>query len=222
MNRIIDEIQNRNIKRLCHFTRSNKLLHIMRSEDGIIANTFLDDQIEILEKNDSLRLDGKEDYVCCSVQYPNTWYLDKIKDNDPLFKEWVILFIDPMLMLDSDTLFCHRNAASDRGNNLRSGFVGMFENRVQGQRLMYRSKNMPACSPTDDQAEVLIYKNIPRSSIQAIVVPDEKQAKRESTRLSMLNVPEVDIVIASDLFTRRWSNMIRNGQTPKEISFREE
>ena len=152
MRKIIDELRDRNIKRLCHFTRSNKLLHIMRSEDGIIANTFLDDQFEILEKNDQLRLDGKEDYVCCSIQYPNTWYLNKIKDNDPLFKEWVILFIDPILLLENNTLFCHRNAASAEGNNLKSGyngFIGMFENPVQGQRLIRRSRYMPTRCPTD-------------------------------------------------------------------------
>ncbi|MEH7490516.1 DarT ssDNA thymidine ADP-ribosyltransferase family protein, partial [Priestia megaterium] len=139
MSRLLDAINQKGIGRLCHFTKSNKLLQIMRSEDGIIANTFLDDQIEILSKNDELRLDGKEDYVCCSIQYPNTWYLNRIKNKDPLFKEWVILFIDPTLLLDMDTLFCHRNAASDRGNNLKqgyNGFMGMFGNPVSGQRLM--------------------------------------------------------------------------------------
>ncbi|MEH7488886.1 hypothetical protein, partial [Priestia megaterium] len=66
------------------------------------------------------------------------------------------------------------------------------------------------------------YKNIPRNSIQAIVVPDAEQAKRERTRLSILNIPNVEIIIAPDLFDRRWSDMIRSGQVPKEILYREE
>ena len=76
--------------------------------------------------------------------------------------------------------------------------------------------------PYRRQAKALIYKNIPRSSIQAIVVQDEVQAKRELTRLSILNAPKVDIIIAPDLFSRRWSDMVRNGQTPQEILYGEE
>jgi len=225
MTQLLDEIKNKEIVRLCHFTKSSKLLHILQKEDGIIANRFLDEQIEILSKNDPSRLDGKEDYVCCSIQYPNTWYLDKIKNNNTLFKEWVILFIDPILLTNPKTLFCHRNAASARGANIKSGyegFSGMFKDQVQGQRLIYRTPKMLSCCPTDDQAEVLIYKNIPRSCIKAIVVPNRDQAKRELTRLRMINAPNIDIILAPELFNSRWSSKIRRGQIPEELLYQEE
>lgn len=224
MNELEKIIVERGITRLCHFTRSNKLVHILRNETGIIANTFLDDQLDILKKNDEFRYDNKEDYVCCSVQYPNSWYLRRIKDIDPLFKEWVVLFIDPTLITLPTTLFCHRNAAAGRGRYIKKGyegFTGMFKDPVQGQRLIYRTPNMLPCCPTDDQAEVLIYKNISRSHIIAIAVPTEEQAKKEKLRLSF--IPEVpkDIkwIVAPDIFNVTWSKMVRNGIVPKEYLY---
>lgn len=215
-------IQARNIERLCHFTKSSKLLHIMSSEDGILSNNFFDDLEEILDKNDRRRLDGKEDYVCCSVQYPNSWYLDKIKNSDPLFQEWVILFINPELMLNNSTYFCHRNAASDYGSNLKRGFEGfsaMFNQTVQGKFLIRRPSSMLTCCTTDGQAEVLLYKNVPRSFITGIAVPNHEQAKKESIRLGLIEAPQIPIIIAPDLFSNNWSIMAKNGRVPVENLF---
>lgn len=222
MSSILHEIQNRGITRLCHFTKSNNLPHILRNESGIIANTLLDDQKEILKKNDENRYDGKEDFVCTSVQYPNTWYFKKIRDNDPIFKQWVILFTNPILMNKSSTLFCHRNAAANRGAFIKGGFDGfdgMFKNSVKGQRLINRQQRMLPCCPTDDQAEVLIQHNIGRSHIIAIAVPTEEQAYVEKIRLSFIpGVPkDINWVIAPDLFNGRWSAMVRRGVVPREI-----
>ncbi|NOU83897.1 DUF4433 domain-containing protein [Paenibacillus sp. LMG 31459] len=216
----------RNITRLCHFTKSFNLPSILRNESGIIANTEMDNQIELLSKNDPLRLDGKEDYVCCSVQYPNTWYLRQIKE-DPLFHEWVILLINPFLATLSTSLFCHRNAAAERGTLIQGGtegFSGLFNQMVQGKTKRYRTAKMLPCCPTDDQAEVLIYKNISRSDILAVVVKDWEQARREKSRLSFIHeVPNnIRFIIAPGLFDISWSGMIRNGQMPEETLYREE
>lgn len=229
MNQLEKIIKEKNITRLCHFTKSSNLSHILRNESGILANTFLDDQLEILKKNDEHRYDNKEDYVCCSVQYPNSWYLRRIKDIDPLFKEWVVLLIDPSLVNNSTTLFCHRNAAAGRGQFIKGGqdgFAGMFRNPVQGQgqRLMYRSQLMPDCCPTDDQAEVLLYKNISRSNIIGVVVPTEEQARKEQIRLSFIKDIPKDIkwFVAPDLFNVSWSSMVRKGNLPDEYLYRGE
>lgn len=227
MNQLKQEIIERGITRLCHFTKSNNLSHILRNESGILANTSLDDQLEILKKNDEHRYDNKEDYVCCSVQYPNSWYLRRIKDIDPLFKEWVVVFIDPNLVDNPTTLFCHRNAAAGRGQYIKGGyegFTGMFKSPVNGQKLIYRKPLMPRCCPTDDQAEVLLYKNILRSHIIGIAVPTEEQARREKARLSFIQeVPrDIEWIIAPDLFNVSWSSMVRNGNLPKEYLYGEE
>ncbi|WP_430495331.1 DarT ssDNA thymidine ADP-ribosyltransferase family protein [Rossellomorea marisflavi] len=222
MSNILYEIKQREITRLCHFTKSNNLPHILKNESGILANTFLDDQKEILKRNDINRYDGKEDFVCTSVQYPNYWYFKKIKDRDPLFKQWVILFTNPILMNESSTLFCHRNAAANRGAFIKSGFngfEGMFKDSVFGQRLINRSNRMLPCCPTDDQAEVLIYNKISRSNINAIAVPNEEQAIKEKTRLSFISgIPkDINWIIAPELFNGNWSAMVRRGEVPREI-----
>jgi hypothetical protein len=87
------EIMARSITRLCHLTKSQKALHILSSEEGIKAVEFLDKSL--YDANDSLRLDGRLKYINCSLEYPNHWYWNKVKDKDPLFQDWVILLINP-------------------------------------------------------------------------------------------------------------------------------
>ena len=70
-------IKDRNITRLCHFTRTNNLPFILGdgidSHNGIIANALITDA-SFLKPTDDNRVDGKKDYICTSVQYPNSFY----------------------------------------------------------------------------------------------------------------------------------------------------
>lgn len=34
---------------------------------------------DMLNQVDEVRADGELDYVCCSIEYPNSWYLDNAK-----------------------------------------------------------------------------------------------------------------------------------------------
>lgn len=78
---IYEEIKKRNITRLCHFVHTNILLHILNNNEGVKAVDFI--KQDVLIQNDKQRLDGKTDYINCSVQYPNWWYLRRVKDNNP-------------------------------------------------------------------------------------------------------------------------------------------
>lgn len=216
------QIIERRITRLCHFTKSSKLLHILSSESGIVANQFLKEEApELLQQNDYLRLDGLTDHISCSVQYPNSWYLNRIKEKDPLFNQWVVIFIDPYLMLQKGTKFCHRNAAAGRGAFIQegvTGFMGMFESSVQGIRELRRSPKMLDCCPTDDQAEVMIYKNIPRSAILGVAVPNFEKAHEHRMKLKFIKEAiEVNWIVAPDLFNNNWSVLVRAGKVPVEI-----
>jgi len=212
------EIIERKITRLCHITRSQKALHILTSEDGIQAVDFLDKSI--YDANDDLRLDGRTDFVNCSIQYPNHWYWNKVKDKDPLFRNWVILLINPEIILLDTTEFCAFNAAAGKGAYIKKGygaFKELFNNSVRGRN---RTANMLSCCPTDDQAEVLVYKNISRKDIIGVVVKDEDQAESESIKwFYNLNVPKLDIIIAPDLFNGQWSNKVRQGTRPLEYKY---
>ncbi|MEE4570771.1 DarT ssDNA thymidine ADP-ribosyltransferase family protein [Paenibacillus polymyxa] len=213
---VIDLIQQKGITRLCHFTKSKSFLHIMSNEIGIRANKFFDNEEELLNKNDEFRFDGREDFVCCSIQYPNSWFLKKLieRDQDKFFREWVIIFINPNLILDETTYFCQVNAAKQNGSLIEKGpaaFSKLFALNSQYFRFP-RSPSMLSCCPTDGQAEVLVYKNVRRSDIIGVAVPNEKQAREEKARIKIeYNGWDIPIIIAPDLFTNQWSNMARQG-----------
>lgn len=216
------EIRERKITRLCHFTRSNKALHILGAETGLIAVDFLDK--DIYDANDKLRMDGRTDCINCSIQYPNYWYFRNVKDKVPLFTEWVVLFINPEVLLLDSTEFCFTNAAYSRGAYIEKGyeaFKGMFAHKVNGKWTRYRTDKMLPCCPTDDQAEALIYKNISRKDIIGVAIPNEEQAKKEKIRWynNLRNIPKFDIIIAPDLFDGTWSDKVRRGIVPQEYKF---
>lgn len=96
-------------------------------------------------------MDGKTDYINCSVQYPNWWYLRRVKDNNPIFSDWAILFIDPIVATIETTQFCKVNAATRYGAYICKGaeaFRELFSANVGRQN---RTKDMLQNAPTDDQ-----------------------------------------------------------------------
>ena len=219
------EVLRRGITRLCHFTPSRNLAHIASGKEGILATKRLErDERGIFTKTDLERFDGYTDHICCSIEYPNAWYFEKARSKDPLFKDWVVLFIDPKYLWLSGTHFCPRNAAANYGRSVlngESGFLALFADSISGAggRTFHRSSAHLLCCPTDDQAEVLIPDRIAKSDILAIGVKTETQAKNETARLRLLNLLEdsFQFVIATDLFNKRvLSQLIRSGKRPKE------
>lgn len=221
---IIEDINGRNITRLCHFTNFTSALKILQSEKGIMASEFIDKDVYM--PNDTDRYDGKKNFICCSIEYPNTWYLDRIRNKDPLFNEWIILFIDPYLAALEISRFCPVNAATGRGVYIRGGLQGfrdLFQQEIQIGRKLRRSTQMFDSCPTDGQAEVLVFKNVSRDDIIGLAVENDNVAKRISAALKILrkgcNIPDISIYIAPDLFINSWNPMIRAGRRPEEILF---
>ncbi|QUL53394.1 DUF4433 domain-containing protein [Paenibacillus tritici] len=220
-------IQQKGITRLCHFTKSKSFLHIMSNEIGIRANKFFDNEEELLNKNDEFRFDGREDFVCCSIEYPNSWFLRKLieRDQDKFFREWVILFINPNLILDETTHFCQVNAAKHNGGLIEKDLAGFSKLFAQNSSHFKfpRNSRMLSCCPTDGQAEVLIYKNIRRSDIIGVAVPNEKQAMEEKARIKIERESwDIPIIVAPGLFTNQWSNMARQGVRIQEMPYESE
>ncbi len=216
---IQNEIKRRNITRLCHFVHTNKLLHILNSEEGIKAVDFIDK--DTLVQNDINRYDGKTDYVNCSIQYPNYWYYRKVQHNNPIFPDWAIVFIDPVLATLETTQFCPVNAAKRYGAYIKKGYEGfleIFSYKVDG---FSRNENMLSNIPTNDQAEVLVYSNIPRKFITGIAFKDEKIAKEKIAEWRTIGISDIIVYIAPELFEQVMSNKIRQGITPSEILYKE-
>jgi hypothetical protein len=219
-------VENRGITRICHFTPSRNLSHILTGTMGILATKHLQDgERNIFTPTDLKRLDGHIGYICCSIEYPNPWYFDKARSQDTLFKDWVVLFINPQYLWTPGTLFCPRNAASDYGSAVAEGeqaFMSMFDRSVSGAGGMTFSRHpqhLTSC-PTDNQAEVLVPDLIGISDITGIAISTEEQAKNEAARLEILGISEDQyrFIIAPDLFDKRkLSKLIRSGQRPNEI-----
>ena len=110
-----EEVYRRNISRLCHFTPSRNLLHIAKGKQGILATSNLEARERAAyNPTDIERLDGRKGHICCSIEFPNIYYLDQCRTRESIFEGWVILLIRKDYLWQDGTLFCPRNAASNR------------------------------------------------------------------------------------------------------------
>jgi hypothetical protein len=206
---IRSDCNQRGITRLCHFTSSRNLLHVLTSGYVKDRKTLDEEAVRDVNPTDEYRLDGHLDKICCTVEYPNGYYLDKVAKSDRLFVDWVVLFLNPVVLWSPGTLFCKRNAAAESGGLIGSGwpgFTSMFATRVigAGGRTFTRNSTHLACSPTDIQAEVLVPGPIPVEALLGMAVVNERQALTERARWDTLGIvqPKMPIVVAPDLFDK--------------------
>jgi len=209
----------RRVTRLCHFTKIRSLTHILMNEDGILATEFIQDGIK--QQNDMERLDNAKDYVSCSLQYPNCWYWDKAKksDADVIFKEWVVLTIDLDILKCSSFKFSPCNAATGSGTYIREDVRNISD--IFGEptiKIKNREPDMLECCPTDDQAEIIVYKNIPVRYINGIIVGNKEGANLVAAILKTVD-RIIPIYVSEDVCNKEWSRMVRRGMRPPEIEY---
>jgi len=218
-------VRERGITRLCHFTPSRNLVHIITDPRGVLATQHLkEDDKAAFSQTDIDRLDGYPEHICCSIQFPNAWYFRKARGRDILFRDWTVLLIRAHHLWRAGTKFCPRNAAAARGREVREGaaaFAALFAPEVSGAYgKSYGRGSKADCVPTDDQAEVLIPDQVVREDIMGVVVAGESQAKREKVRLETLHERVPRILIAPDFFdARRLSSALRAGRSPSETEY---
>lgn len=214
----------RGITRLCHFTPSRNLIHVLSSRYLKDRQTLNIEARDEVNPTDDLRLDGRLDKICCSVEYPNTYYLDKVIKKDQVFPDWVILFLDPALLWAPGTLFCPRNAATANGSLITSGWSGynaMFAPKIRGagDRLFTRRASHLLSCPTDLQAEVLVTGPIPVESIRGIAMKTDLQVRTERARWDSLGLPPLGApaFVAPILFDKmQMTQHIWTGARPNE------
>ena len=82
----VEILRKRGVTRLCHFTSLKNLIHILTENDGILSTDRI--EFDIKSRNDPDRFDGQMESVCCSVEYPNSWYMNRAEKSfaisDPL------------------------------------------------------------------------------------------------------------------------------------------
>ena len=217
----LDILKARSVSRLCHFTKLQSLTHILSSESGILASNSI--RSDIKNVTDTERYDGELDYICCSIEYPNSWFLKKaIQSNqDQIFRDWVVLYIDLGILAYKKAKFCPCNASKNHGSyidNQMENIESVFSKQLSTFRYP-RTPNMLACCPTDGQAEILIRDNIPRNCLSGIAVGNEDIAKRVYAMLKIFEVKEIDIYISPDVLTPDWSNIVKQGYRPNEVLY---
>jgi hypothetical protein len=212
--------------RLCHFTPALNLPHILR--DGQIRPTaaLTEDVRACFSPTDLLRLDGHPDCVCCSIQYPNGFYLAKARQSGRLrhFPDWVVLVL-PLALIDRPgALFSPRNAAAGSGAYLQPGEAGL--DRLYAPSVLGTGGNtftrgplhLRGC-PTDQQAEVLVPGEVPIADVSAVVVASDTQARAELARLRTLGLSlgDIPVIVAPTFFDRNGlSASVRGGRPPVE------
>jgi hypothetical protein len=234
MNKAIKaEVQTRGISRLCHFTPSRNFAQILTGNVGILATKKLTgSERTMFNPTDLARLDGFLDHICCSMEYPNAWYFDKARAKELLFKDWVILFIDPKYLWATDAKFSPRNAAANGGMYVSGGeaaFRKLFADKVPGAygKTYIRTPKTPAFCTTDEQAEVLIPDVVSLGDVIGCAVQSETQARNEIVRMELLKVPSavrssLKIIVAPVLFDKyALSAALKNGERPQEVAYHE-
>ena len=216
-----DILKARGVNRLCHFTKLQSLVHILSSEDGILASSSI--RQDTKNVTDTERYDGELDYVCCSIEYPNSWFLGKAKqkDADRVFREWVVLYIDLEILKRRPAKFCPCNASKSSGAYISSDMekVGdIFAPAVTTFRYP-RSPQMLPCCPTDGQAEILIKGNIPRDFIIGIVTGNSEIAGQVYAMMKTCRINPIMLYKAPDVLSTAWSNLIKTGHRPDEAKY---
>ena len=198
-------INNRQISEILHFTPLKHLSSIL--EYGVLSNE------EISKKNltsfqvDENRFDARPNFICTSVSFPNSSLL-RMKQYK--YGTFIIISISPEILLTNVCLFAKSNAATTWYKkpskydsfpmlNKNESFLDMFS------RDDIRDKNrIPKNFATDLQAEILIYKKIPREFIKKIYCQSEEIKLNLLKELPDLKERESDFIsINPKIFERR-------------------
>lgn len=219
--RAYDILAARGVKRLCHFTKLRSLTHIISSDKGILASNCIRQDTKNVTDED--RFDGEMDFVCCTIEYPNSWFLDKAmqKSTGELFNEWVVLYINLSILNCTKAKFCPCNASKDKGKHISDNMEdieSIFATSVGTFRYPRPPRMRTAC-PTDGQAEILIKNSIPLEYIIGIATGNIDVARRVYAMQRTLNVESIPIFVAPDVITPKWSSIIRKGGSPVEETY---
>lgn len=183
-------VRQRKIGHAIHFTQSRNLVSILRDGQFRSVRSLEGEDFKTYSESDPVRADGHRDKINLSIQYPNIYYMNIVKDRVKGFRDWVIFLLEPDVLAIKGTLFSRFNAAK-RGAFPVPGVSGLeacFAEVIDpgNGRVFERAKRHDPRCPTDLQAEALVPSSIPVSMVRGVVVPSESDARQERRRLELL------------------------------------
>lgn len=204
-NNLYDSItKSRRIHRLCHFTHVSNLNNIL--ENGILSSK----SIPYNQWNDSDRVDGYIDYVCTSVELPNSYCLNNmVRKTGTNIEDWIIFKINPYI-IDDTSLFCPVNAAKECGKYVSDGVEAYESIFLNDGRT--RNPNWISSIPSNLQAEVLIKECIPVSQIEAIIFHENFF---DDAIFKLVNQANIELRKSTDLFdSHKTLGWLNSGRIP--------
>ena len=151
---------------LTHFTRTSNLPSIFKH--GIVPRGHLDAQHVEAVTNDEYRYDKQLDANCLSIAFPNALMLWKLRQDNP-GTNWTVLIISPTVLWEMPCAFCPHNAAV---NEITTQPISSFQTSEALSNMFLPLsgidrvvQNLKDYDPTDVQAEVLAFGDIPTNKI---------------------------------------------------------
>lgn len=171
---IYQDILNREIKFLVHFTDVSNLDSIMNN--GIQSINSLHNNNITFSNNDLLRLDNRPNSISLSISFPNYKMFSYYRIYQTVKKNMVVLLLDPALIRDKKCLFFSNNAASSEFYNISDNHLESFAAwnnifELQNNGKNRKQLNIPNNYSTNPQAEVLCLEDIEPQYIKQIVYP---------------------------------------------------
>lgn len=188
---IISYVGEREIEFCVHFTNVTNLPSILQL--GLLPKNTMDDEWIEYNENDSLRLDGYTEAVSISFTSPNYKMFYKYRIQNPS-KRWAVLVLDAQSIITMDCAFCFTNAASKRITSIPlpklknlQALKQMFAeiNELFSRKRMRLENN----EPTDPQAEILVFDEIPSLAIKFIIFNDNSVMQQYIPIMEQKNIP---------------------------------
>lgn len=191
-------IRNREIGSLYHFSKIENLEAIVNQ--GLIPRGQLKEGD--YKYTDINRSDGFLNANCISVSFPQyrMFFIKRVQNPQ---QNWLILELSPEIILNKDSAFFERNAASRKvkseiieNRKMATAFEKMFDDI---EKLPTREERKPPDNyPTDPQAEILVFNKIECSYIIAVHFANEEVMSQCKKQLKGINAK-----VSPELFENR-------------------
>lgn len=211
-----NEIKERGIEYLIHFTPTKNLLSILDNNE-LMSRAKLEnldiEQFDILDYvqfTDDVRYDDKN-YINLSLSGPNTFLFSKFrqKTKEDFTINWCVIKIDPKHIYDIETLFALTNAASNAAKRQYgiSGDLDKFRmlfteqlniKAYNGVRTIARN-SIHSKYPTDVQAEILVKDKISSDSILEVCFESEEKLAEAKAAMSFFDTSK--FVVDKNIFS---------------------
>ncbi|HHK8484262.1 TPA: DarT ssDNA thymidine ADP-ribosyltransferase family protein [Vibrio parahaemolyticus] len=196
-------INNRNIESLYHFSKIENLEAI--ANQGLIPRAQLKDgDYKFTDVN---RSDGFLNANCISVSFPQyrMFFIKRVQNPQ---QNWVVLELSPELILDKESAFFERNAASRvvqteiiENRKLATAFEKMFDDI--DELPSRKERKLPDNYPSDPQAEILVFDKIDRDYIVAAHFANEAMLDKYKDQLNGIE-PKVSPELFDNRVDHEW------------------